>query len=91
MDEEVRQHHVRVAVGELGDYALVAGDPGRISAIARRFEHAREVTRHRGYVAYAGTLEGATVGAVAHGIGGPSMAIVAEELARAGFAGPDQE
>lgn len=79
-----RQYHVRVAPGELGHYVLMAGDPGRIPGIARRFAEAREVTAHRGYVAYAGCLEGVRVGAVAHGIGGPSLAIVAEELVRAG-------
>lgn len=84
MGDNGRMYHVRVRPGELGAYALVAGDPGRIPSLARHFCDPVEVTSHRGYVAYTGTLEGVRVGAVAHGIGGPSMAIVAEELVRAG-------
>ncbi|HHY39351.1 MAG TPA: nucleoside phosphorylase [Clostridia bacterium] len=79
-----KQYHVEIAPGDLGEYVIVAGDPGRISKIAAHFESPQEVTANRGFVAYSGTLNGVRVGAVAHGIGGPSMAIVAEELARSG-------
>jgi len=79
-----KQYHVEIAPGDLGEYVIVAGDPGRIPKIAAHFESPQEVTGNRGFVAYAGKLNGVRVGAVAHGIGGPSMAIVAEELARSG-------
>lgn len=79
---EDKMYHVEIAPGELGEYAIVAGDPGRIPLIASHFDSFREVATNRGFVAYAGTLDGVRVGAVAHGIGGPSMAIVVEELSR---------
>ena len=62
----------------------MAGDPARIPRIAAHFHDAEPVADHRGYVSWRGMLGGVRVGAVSHGIGAPSAAIVAEELARAG-------
>jgi uridine phosphorylase len=72
--------HIKARPGEIGPYVIVAGDPGRVPVIARFLEGAREVTTYRGFVVWTGSLEGSRVSVVAHGIGGPSSAIVFEEL-----------
>lgn len=79
-----RQHHIQIEYGDVGEYALLAGDPGRVPRIARYFENPEQVSDNRGYVTWRGMLEGVRVGAVTQGIGAPSAAIVIEELIKAG-------
>ena len=79
-----RQHHLDLAPGEVGRYALLPGDPARVPVIASFLDDAREVASKREFVTWAGTLDGATVAVTSTGIGCPSAAIAVEELAAVG-------
>lgn len=69
---------------EPGDYAktcLLPGDPNRARRIAEEFlEDARQVNGERGLLGFTGTYEGVPVSVQTTGMGGPSAAIVVEEL-----------
>ena len=86
MNEQTRerQFHIQCVQGEVGEYCILPGDPGRCEAIARHFENAVHVQTNREYVTYTGTLMGERVSVVSTGIGGPSAAIAMEELANIG-------
>jgi purine-nucleoside phosphorylase len=82
LEHEVRPNHLRPAA-ELAERVLLPGDPGRALAVAqalldpapRMFNHAR------GLWGYTGTApDGELLTVQATGMGGPSAAIVCEEL-----------
>jgi uridine phosphorylase len=73
-----------VEAGEIGEYVLLPGDPGRCAGIAERLDGARQVAANREYTSYTGSLDGVPVSVTSTGIGGPSAAIAVEELVRAG-------
>src|SRR5713101_7165664 len=79
-----KKYHVGVAKGDVGDYVLVPGDPGRVPAIARYLDGAKEVAFSREYRTFTGSLDGVPVSAISSGMGGPSVAIGVEELAEIG-------
>ncbi len=79
-----RQYHLQVEAGEIGEYVLLPGDPGRCAGIAERLDGARQVAANREYTSYTGSLDGVPVSVTSTGIGGPSAAIAVEELVRAG-------
>jgi uridine phosphorylase len=98
LDREGRQYHLQLRPGDVGRYALLPGDPGRVPAIASYLDDARLVGQHREYTTYTGKLAGVPVCVTSTGIGGPSTAIAVEELAaigvdtliRVGSSGPMQ-
>jgi uridine phosphorylase len=69
-----------VSPGDIAGYVLLPGDPGRVARIARYWDEARLVGDHRGFVSYTGRYKGVGISAISTGIGGPSTAIVVEEL-----------
>jgi|ERR1044071_933743 uridine phosphorylase len=73
-------YHLQAKPGETGKYVFLSGDPGRIPLISKHFKNAREIPSNRGLTFHSGFLEGVGVAAVSTGIGGPSTAIVVEEL-----------
>jgi uridine phosphorylase len=75
-----RPYHLMVSPGDIAGYVLLPGDPGRVARIAGYWDEARPVGDHRGFVSYAGRYKGVGISAVSTGIGGPSTAIVVEEL-----------
>lgn len=86
MDEQSRelQFHIQCAPGQVGNYCILPGDPGRCEAIARHFDDPVHVQTNREYTTYTGTLLGEKVSVVSTGIGGPSAAIAMEELCNLG-------
>jgi DeoD family purine-nucleoside phosphorylase len=70
----------------LAERALLPGDPGRALALAQALlEEPRMFNHHRGLWGYTGTAEdGAPLTVQSTGMGGPSAAIVLEELADLG-------
>ncbi|MEM1623239.1 MAG: uridine phosphorylase [Sulfolobales archaeon] len=78
------QYHIRLKPGDIPRYVLLPGDPGRVPLIASFWDQSRLVAEHRGFVTYAGTYKGVALAATSTGIGGPSTAIVVEELLRVG-------
>ena len=80
MQEMEKQFHIRCVEGDVGKYAILAGDPGRIPAIAEYFDDAKQVAYNREFNIFTGYLNGVKVTAASTGIGGPSTAILVEEL-----------
>jgi uridine phosphorylase len=79
-----KKYHVGLAKGEVGEYVLVPGDPGRTPMIAKHLEDAHEVAFSREYRTFTGSLGGVPVSAMSTGMGGPSVAIGVEELGELG-------
>lgn len=78
------QHHIHLKEGDVGEYVLLPGDPGRAEVIARHFDDAKHIATNREYVTYTGYLDGVKVSVTSTGIGCPSSAIAMEELVRVG-------
>jgi len=55
------QHHIHLKEGDVGEYVLMPGDPGRAEVIARHFDNAVHVATNREYVTYTGNLDGVPV------------------------------
>lgn len=77
-------YHLGLRPGQLPEVVLIPGDPDRVARIARHCTRAEPLARQREFVSYRAVYGGVPVGIVSSGIGGPAMAIVVEELARAG-------
>lgn len=80
----VKQHHLHLLPGDVGEYVLLPGDPGRAEVIAKHFDDSVHIATNREYVTYTGTLDGIKVSVTSTGIGCPSTAIAVEELVRVG-------
>ncbi|MGZ4463000.1 MAG: phosphorylase family protein [Gaiellaceae bacterium] len=77
--------HVIAGAGDYAETCLLPGDPLRARLISERFlNEAVQVTGARGLLGYTGSFEGKPVSVQATGMGGPSAAIVVEELAQLG-------
>jgi uridine phosphorylase len=63
---------------------LVPGDPDRAARIAASWETSVPLREHREYRSFRGRYRDVELGTVSAGIGGPSMAIVVDELAQVG-------
>lgn len=75
-----KQYHIGVSKGEIGEYCLLPGDPGRCRQIASFLSNPVYVGMNREYCIWNGYLEGKLVSVCSTGIGGPSTAIAVEEL-----------
>jgi purine-nucleoside phosphorylase len=75
--------HIAAEPGDFAPDVLMPGDPRRAKLIAERFfDSPRLVTEVRGILGYTGSYEGRPVSVLASGMGMPSLAIYATELAR---------
>lgn len=72
--------HIKAKKGEVAERVIVAGDPARVEQIASMLEDTKLVNKNRGLLVYTGKYEGIPISVAMHGIGGPSSAIVFEEL-----------
>jgi uridine phosphorylase len=79
-----KMYHIQCKKTDIGHYVLLPGDPGRVSEIAKRLDHATCVASNREYITYTGYLKGVKVSVTSTGIGGPSAAIALEELVKLG-------
>ncbi len=86
MNEQERtvQFHIQCSRGDVGNYCILPGDPGRCGAIAQYLDGGTHLRTNREYEIWNGTLLGERVSVVSTGIGGPSAAIAMEELANLG-------
>jgi len=71
-------------IGDVAEYVLLPGDPGRAEKIASFFDEAKKVSEYRGFVTYTGKSGGVPISVTSTGIGCPSACIVVEELAKIG-------
>ena len=76
--------HLRATPDDLAPTALLVGDPGRAERIAGGLSDARCYNRNRGLLGYTGEHAGLRLSVQTTGMGGPSAAIVTEELAEVG-------
>lgn len=75
--------HISAEPGDFAPVVLMPGDPRRARRIAEElFDDARLVTEVRGVFGYTGLVGGRRISVLASGMGGPSLAIYATELAR---------
>ncbi len=75
--------HIGAEPGDFAPDVLMPGDPRRAKLIAETFfDSPRLVTEVRGILGYTGTFEGRPISVLASGMGMPSAAIYATELAR---------
>lgn len=77
-------YHIMVGPGEVAEYVLLPGDPARSDLIAKTWDEAKLIARHREFTTYTGKYKGVPISVTSTGIGGPSTAIAVEELLRAG-------
>lgn len=77
--------HILAGEGEIASRVIAVGDPGRARAIASNIlENPKLVNEYRGYLVFTGQYKGIPMTIATHGIGGPSAAIVFEELSMMG-------
>lgn len=79
-----RQYHTQVALGEVGRYVFLPGDPFRTDLIASFLDDAKLVAHNREHKTWTGTLDGVKVSVTSTGMGCPSTAIAVEELIKVG-------
>jgi uridine phosphorylase len=70
--------------GQVAPHVFLCGDPARVARIARSWQDVREVCAVREYRVVTGSRDGVALTAASTGIGGPSTAILVEELAKLG-------
>lgn len=70
--------------GEVAGYVFLCGEPERVPKIAAMTKGSRKIRQVREYTVYGGSLDGTEVTVASTGIGGPSTAILVEELANLG-------
>jgi len=78
------QYHIKCKKDDVAQYVLLPGDPARVKIIASLWDESRKVAENRQYVTYTGRVGDVEISTTSTGIGGPSVAIAVEELARCG-------
>jgi len=77
-------YHLEIPEDYNAKYAIIPGDPGRVSKIAEFLDDAKFVCENREFKTYIGKIEGENVFVTSTGIGGASAAIAVEELSLLG-------
>ncbi len=78
------QRFTRVSSGEISNYILLVDSPQLVDRISGEFEDVHRVEGRAGIVSITGKYKGAEITVTTFGVGGPSLAIVVEELSRVG-------
>ncbi|MFV2043652.1 MAG: nucleoside phosphorylase [Anaerolineales bacterium] len=78
------EFHIRCRAEDVSRYTFVPGDPDRARKVASNLDNARLVNDHRGLLVFTGQLAGVEMTVAATGMGGPTAAIVLEELGHLG-------
>ena len=76
--------HLKIEPGDLPDYVLFPGDPGRAERVGEKLNHAKVLGDNREYKTITGEFEGERVGVVSAGVGAPGAAIAYEEAIKGG-------
>jgi len=79
-----KPYHILAKKEDIASRVLTMGDPDRVNRLAGLLDNTKLVNKHRGYLVYTGYYENTMVSIACHGIGGPSAAIVFEELSMLG-------
>ena len=73
------QYHLGLRAGELAEYVLLAGDPGRSEKVAARFDSVSVERRNREIVTYTGRYRGMPASIMSTGMGPDNIEIVIAE------------
>jgi uridine phosphorylase len=79
-----RQLITELSPGDVSEYVFLCGEPERVPKIASMLSGTKKVAQKREFWVHAGSLDGTQVTVASTGIGGPSTAILLEELANLG-------
>ncbi|MFT5124171.1 MAG: uridine phosphorylase [Verrucomicrobiales bacterium] len=82
--KENQQLITACGVGDVAPHVFLCGDPDRVPKIAASWTDVREVCRTREYVIQTGMRDGVALTAASTGVGGPSTAVIVEELVNLG-------
>jgi 5'-methylthioadenosine phosphorylase len=72
--------HVKAPKGSIAESALISDDRDRVEDLSHMLTNCRLASDSRGFLIYTGKYKGLTVTLASHGIGGPSCAILVEEI-----------
>jgi len=72
--------HILARPGDIAETVVISGDPARTEQLSGLLKDAKLVNSNRGFLTYTGRYRKKRITVATHGIGGPSTAIVAEEL-----------
>ena len=80
----MKMYHIALTEEDVGKYAILTGDPNRVTEIAKQLDNYSFLTSNREYTSCVGYINNEKVNVMSVGIGGPSMAIGVEELFKLG-------
>jgi uridine phosphorylase len=75
-----RQYHIALERGELAEYVLLVGDPGRVARVAARWEAIEVERSNREITTATGTYRGMRVSCMSTGMGTDNVEIVLAEV-----------
>ena len=76
--------HIKAKPEDIAKNVIAVGDPGRVEILMELLDDAKIVNKHRGFIIATGFYKDTRVSIATHGVGGPSAAIVFEELVMLG-------
>jgi uridine phosphorylase len=79
-----KMHHLQIEPGQIGEFVIMPGDPGRCHLIAEHFKNPQLIAQNREYTTYTGKYKELIVSVASTGMGCPSAAIALEELIMSG-------
>ena len=75
-----RQYHIGLERGELAEYVLLVGDPGRVAKVASRWESVELERSNREITTATGTHQGMRISCMSTGMGTDNVEIVLAEV-----------
>ena len=82
--EDQKQYHIRCKQGDIAPVVIVPGDQSRVKKIIEQFDEKQLIADNRGLITYTGKYNNYPISVTSTGMGGPSSAIVYEELINIG-------
>lgn len=73
-------YHLDVRPEELATNVITVGDPGRVAAVSKYFDHIEFKCEHREFITHTGTIGGVRISVVSTGIGPDNIDIALNEL-----------
>ena len=49
-----KMHHLQIEPGQIGEFVIMPGDPGRCHLIAEHFKNPQLIAQNREYITYTG-------------------------------------
>ncbi len=77
--------YINANKGDIAEDVVMSGDPERVRQLSSLLEGRREISTKKGYVIYTGKFNNHPITVASHGIGGPSISTLFEELKQFGI------